>query len=96
MEDSEFRSPIPESLLVSIGLETVFISHSSSLTMSVSAIVNQINAVADGYSINAHGSRDKLLSLCSSLVATLKTPSQTIQRIGWAEESRLAAAAVGF
>ena len=55
--------------------------------MEISTIVAEINTTAKALENNIHGSREQLLDLCSSLTAKLETPSETIQKIGWAEAS---------
>ncbi|KAL8818105.1 MAG: hypothetical protein Q9191_008014, partial [Dirinaria sp. TL-2023a] len=62
--------------------------------MEVSTIVAEINTAAKTLEGNTHGAREKLLDLCSSLTAKLETPSEMIQKIGWAEESAFTSLAV--
>ena len=57
--------------------------------MEVSTIVAEINTAAQAFAHNTHGSREKLLELCGLMTAKLETPSEVIQRVGWAEESTL-------
>ena len=57
--------------------------------MEVSTIVAEINTAAQAFAHNSYGSREKLLELCGLMTAQLETPSEVIQRVGWAEESAL-------
>jgi len=53
----------------------------------VSSLLEDISDVGKSYSQNEPGAREKLLSLAYSLAAAMELPSETIQRISWAEVS---------
>lgn len=53
----------------------------------VSSLLEDISDVGKSYSNHESGAREKLLSLAYSLAAAVELPSETIQRIGWAEVS---------
>lgn len=53
----------------------------------VSSLLEDISDVAKSYSRNEPGSREKVLSLAYSLAAATELPSETIQKISWAEVS---------
>ena len=53
----------------------------------VQAIVQKITAVGNGYQQKEPGSREQLLNLAYALASAVELPSETIQRIGWAEVS---------
>jgi len=53
----------------------------------VSSLLKDISDVGKSYSQNEPGAREKLLSLAYSLAAAAELPSETIQRISWAEVS---------
>lgn len=56
--------------------------------MDISTIVAGIHTAASAYENSAHGAREKLLDLSRSLIVALETPSEAIQKIGWAEASQ--------
>lgn len=56
----------------------------------VTSLVEEIGKAGKSYSQNEQGARDKLLSLAYSLATAVELPSETIQRIGWAEPARFA------
>lgn len=58
---------------------------------NASEILAKITASAEAFTRNEPGAREKLLLLSQQLTATLETPSEAIQRIGWAEPARFAA-----
>jgi len=49
------------------------------------ALLDAIAATREAFAQAKPGSREELLDLAHSLTAALETPSETIQRIGWAE-----------
>ena len=51
----------------------------------VSSILGKLQAVSQSALENEPGAREKLLSLSLKLTAALETPSEMIQRMGWAE-----------
>ena len=51
----------------------------------VSNILEEIIGAGTSYSKHELGAREKLLSLAYSLASAVELPSETIQRIGWAE-----------
>ena len=51
----------------------------------VQEIFEQINNIQKGFLENECGSREKLLKLSYAFSSALELPSETIQRIGWAE-----------
>lgn len=55
----------------------------------VSSLLEDMSNVGKSYTQNEPGAREKLLSLAYSLAAVVELPSETIQRIGWAEVSCL-------
>lgn len=59
----------------------------ASPTDNAQAILAQIQTVGAAYAEQKPGAREQLLSLSSELTAALELPSETIQRIGWAEVS---------
>lgn len=59
----------------------------SSTTDSVQAILARLQTAGAGYAEQKPGAREQLLSLSNALTAALELPSETIQRIGWAEVS---------
>lgn len=50
----------------------------------------QLQAVGSAYANKKPGSREQLINLCHSLIASLELPSEAIQRMGWAEPARAA------
>lgn len=56
-------------------------------TSNVQAILAQIQTAGAAHAEQKPGAREHLLSLSSELTAALELPSETIQRIGWAEVS---------
>ena len=52
-------------------------------------VVREMNTLIGLVHQNQPGAREALLALSHRLTAMLKTPSETIERIGWAEEKRL-------
>lgn len=59
--------------------------------MDTSSILKKLN---DAHTKNVTGSREEMLSLAHSLVASLETPSEVISRVGWAEVSQSLQASV--
>ncbi|KAL8703633.1 MAG: hypothetical protein Q9201_003203 [Fulgogasparrea decipioides] len=57
----------------------------------VSSLLEDIAGAGTSYFQYELGAREKLLSLAYSLASAVELPSETIQRIGWAEPARLAA-----
>lgn len=53
------------------------------------AILTQLQAAGSAYAEQKPGAREQLLSLSNALITSLELPSETIQRIGWAEVSLL-------
>lgn len=54
-------------------------------SMSSSDAVQQIIEAEQDLSKGKPGARIRLMSAAQSLAASLETPSETIQRVGWAE-----------
>ncbi|KAL9601564.1 MAG: hypothetical protein Q9219_002398 [cf. Caloplaca sp. 3 TL-2023] len=54
-------------------------------------LLEEIRRAGESYGQSEPGARDKLLTLAYSLVSAVELPSQTIQRIGWAEPARVTA-----
>lgn len=54
-------------------------------TKNVLAILHRLNKVGQNFLENEPGSREQLLSPAYSLGSNLELPSESIQRIGWAE-----------
>lgn len=52
---------------------------------NASEILAKIGASTEAFTRNEPGAREKLLMLSHQLTATLETPSEAIQRMGWAE-----------
>lgn len=50
-----------------------------------SEILSKIRASTEAFTRDEPGTREQLLLLSYQLTAALETPSETIQRIGWAE-----------
>lgn len=50
-----------------------------------SEILSKITASTEAFTRDEPGAREQLLLLSHQLAATLETPSEAIQRIGWAE-----------
>lgn len=50
----------------------------------------QLQAVGSAYADKKPGAREQLIDLCHSLITSLELPSETIQRMGWAEPARAA------
>lgn len=61
----------------------------ASATDTVQDILVQLETVGSAYAEQKPGAREQLLSLSNALTAALELPSETIQRIGWAEVSFL-------
>ncbi len=51
----------------------------------VSSLLSSISSAGDSFAQQSPGAREQLLALAYKLAATLETPSEAIQRIGWAE-----------
>ena len=51
----------------------------------VSDILNKLQAAKQSTTNAEPGAREKMLSLSLQLTAALETPSEMIQRVGWAE-----------
>lgn len=75
------------SIYLSLLFSPLIALYMPTFTMKVSTIVAEINTAAKAFENNTHGAREKLLDLCSSLTAKLETPSEMIQKVGWAEGS---------
>lgn len=60
-------------------------------TRSVADILGAIAASTEAVAQQKPGAREKVLALSHQLVSALETPSETIQRMGWAEPARFAA-----
>ncbi|KAL8650185.1 MAG: hypothetical protein Q9210_003974 [Variospora velana] len=56
----------------------------------VSTLLEDIAEAGKSYHQNQLGARERLLSLAYSLAAAVELPSETIQRIAWAEPARFA------
>ena len=52
---------------------------------SASEVLSKITASIEAFTRNEPGAREKLLLHTQHLTATLETPSEAIQRVGWAE-----------
>ena len=52
-------------------------------------LVKEMNTLVEPVNQNQPKSREALLALSHQLIAALETPSETVQRIGWAEVRRL-------
>lgn len=64
---------------------------SSDHLKTATSVVTEMNTLIDPVHQNQPGAREGLLALSHQLTAMLETPSETIQRIGWAEPARFAA-----
>ena len=58
---------------------------SSNHSRDAASVVREMNTLIDPVDHNQPGAREALLALSHRLTAMLETPSETIQRIGWAE-----------
>ncbi|KAL8721599.1 MAG: hypothetical protein Q9225_001763 [Loekoesia sp. 1 TL-2023] len=58
--------------------------------VQVSSLLENITEAGKSYSQHEPGARERLLSLAYSLATAVELPSETIQRIGWAEPARFA------
>ncbi|KAH8654647.1 putative O-methyltransferase [Tricladium varicosporioides] len=67
----------------------------SPLSLEVSIILNNISDVARSLEANKPSARESLISLSQELITTLELPSETIQRMGWAEPARNAHCRIG-
>lgn len=56
---------------------------------NTASVVREMNTLVDPVHQNQPGAREGLLALSHRLIAMLETPSETIQRIAWAEVQRL-------
>ncbi len=56
---------------------------------NAASVVREMETLIDPAHQNQPGAREGLLALSHRLTAMLETPSETIQRIGWAEVHRL-------
>ncbi|KAL8731915.1 MAG: hypothetical protein Q9181_004126 [Wetmoreana brouardii] len=61
----------------------------------LSSLLEDIAGAGKSYSQHELGARERLLSLAYSLAAAVELPSETIQRIGWAEPARFASTKIG-
>lgn len=61
----------------------------ASASGTVQAVLAQLQAAGSAYAEQKPGAREQLLSLSNALIAAVELPSETIQRIGWAEVSFL-------
>lgn len=59
----------------------------ASTSPSVQDLLAQLQTAGSAYAEQKPGARELLLSLSNTLTAALELPSETIQRIGWAEVS---------
>lgn len=62
---------------------------SSHIDDHVSNILNKLQAAKQSIANAGPGAREKMLSLSLQLTAALETPSEMIQRVGWAEVGRI-------
>ena len=62
---------------------------SSGHAKTAGSVVKEMNTLIGPVDQKQPGAREALLALAHGLIATLETPSETIQRIGWAEVQRL-------
>ncbi|MCJ1461392.1 hypothetical protein MMC28_011774, partial [Mycoblastus sanguinarius] len=60
-------------------------------TQNVADILGTIAASTESLAKQTPGAREKVLALSHQLTSALETPSETIQRMGWAEPARFAA-----
>lgn len=56
---------------------------------NAASVVREMNTLIDPVHQNQPEAREGLLALSHKMTAMLETPSETIQRIGWAEVKRL-------
>ena len=52
------------------------------------SVVEEMNTFIEPVNQKQRGARESLLALSHQFIAMLETPSETIQRIGWAEVRR--------
>ena len=62
---------------------------SSDLSNTAGQVVKEMNTLLGPVDQNQPGAREALLALSHQLTAILETPSESIQRIGWAEVQHL-------
>jgi len=70
---------------VTQSLTLVYIHDGGNARSSGFEPLEDITGVGKAYSQNEPGAREKLLSLAYSLAAAVELPSETIQRMSWAE-----------
>ena len=58
---------------------------SSGHAKTAGSVVREMNTLIGPVNQDQPGAREALLALAHGLIATLETPSEAIQRIGWAE-----------
>ncbi|KAF6234798.1 hypothetical protein HO173_007018 [Letharia columbiana] len=64
---------------------------SSNHLENATSVVRAMNTLVDPVRQAQPGAREGLLALSHRLTAMVETPSETVQRIGWAESARFAA-----
>lgn len=57
----------------------------ASSRVQTSALLDAIATAGNAWAKEKPGAREELLTLTHALTATLETPSEALQRIGWAE-----------
>ena len=55
----------------------------------ISTLLSSISSTGSSFALNSRGAREELIALAYKLAAVLETPSEVIQRVGWAEVSIL-------
>lgn len=61
----------------------------ASTSAATEAILAQLQIAGSAYADKKPGAREQLLGLSNALTAALELPSETLQRVGWAEVSVL-------
>ncbi|KAK2613239.1 hypothetical protein N8I77_000163 [Diaporthe amygdali] len=56
--------------------------------MPTEDLLKRLQDAGAAYKEDKHGARERLTSLCYTLIASLESPSESLQRIGWAEPAR--------
>ncbi|KAJ0115614.1 hypothetical protein J7T55_010437 [Diaporthe amygdali] len=51
-------------------------------------LLKQLQDAGVAYEENKDGARERLMSLCYTLIASLESPGESLQRMGWAEPAR--------
>ena len=54
-------------------------------TDKVSEIIDELHAAKQSFTNSKRGARERMLSLSLQLTAVLETPSEMLQRVGWAQ-----------